>query len=208
LYKRIAIVGIPCSGTKLLNHMLHTALPDWDYSPKERRWSYQWMQERIINKRPGDLFQYHTIKLHSQVALIITVRDPVYVLTSKHRTSNYWVSASKIGDNQPAPIKWYRIILQALEEGACVVKYENLVKNPDEIQELIGDRFGFKWKDKFSNFINVPLPSQYCDLNIVRPLRARKIVVSDLFYLADELRKCPELIEVRKKLGYEGISMS
>jgi hypothetical protein len=204
---RIAICGVPKSGTKLLNHMIHTALPSWDYSPDERNCMDYLNKKKIITKKPLDLFRFNKFNSRKDTIAIITCRDPLLVLTSKHRTSDYWVYADRFGKGQPAPFKWYDQIIKWRDKGAFVVYYENLVDNPDLIQKQMELRFNIKFVKNFSEYINVPIGPSYEYLNVVRPLQMRQLKVEDLPHLGTQLNKSPKLIQQRKELGYENISL-
>jgi hypothetical protein len=205
MVEQIVICGVPKSGTKLLNHMFHAALPGWDYTPQER--SALRGSKKTITKMPADLFRIDKIKSKNQL-IIITCRDPLMVLTSKHRGEDYWVYANFIGKNQPAPIEWYREIIKRQQQGYFIVKYENLVKWPDMIQQEISELFDLEFENRFSEFRKFPIGTDWEYLDIIRPLKERQLSVQDLPHLGRELTICPELLKVRKQLGYEDISLS
>jgi hypothetical protein len=207
MVKRIVICGIPKSGTKLMNHMIHTALPDWDYDPEERNYVKYKTAEHYIIKKPFILLRFQRVWNDPEAAGIIMVRDPLLVLTSKHRTDDYWVFGDRIGPKQPAPIRWYQEILKWREKGACVIHYEDVVADPNQVQKHIGQEFGIQWKASFSRYIETPMPEGFEYLNVRRPLVSRQLRVQDLPHLGTELQKSPELIQIRRKLGYERISM-
>jgi len=204
--KRFAICGVPKSGTKLMNHMLHVGLPTWDYTPQERSifgFSYR---DNVITKKPKDVFSLTQIKAIENTFVIVMYRDPLMVLTSKHRSSDYWITADKIGNKQPAPIKWYRKILEAktqMSGNMLIVSYEELTDNPDRIQRELTGLTGIKFHRDFSQFVNFPLDERWQYLNIIKPLERRSLKIQDLAHLGAQLKKCPELLEIRKKLGYE-----
>lgn len=203
---QITICGIPCSGTKLLNHMVHAALHDWDYTPQERSFrTAKGNAPGLITKLPSDLFSFGEIANNDSIAGLITCRDPLLVLTSKHRSDDYWVSAAEIGNGQPAPIRWYKEIVDWQHSGACIIKYEDLVTEPDLVQLDIGATFDIEWKDRFSDYIHFPMPTKFAHLNVVRPLKPRQLTVEDLPHLGQQLAQCPELIEIREELGYESL---
>jgi len=205
---RIVICGVPKSGTKLLNHMIHTALPDWDYTPKERKYNWNLSQKNVITKMPSDLFKYKKIVNNDRFGVIVTYRDPLYVLTSKHRTDDYWVYADKIGNNQPAPIKWYKKIIGLKQRGAFCIAYETLTHDPHFVQNEIGNEFDIEWKDNFKNYSNVPLPKGFSHLkSILRPIKTRNLKIDDLLHIGKEINKAPELLNIRKKLGYGNINL-
>ncbi len=207
MVKRISICGVPKSGTKLLNHMIHTALPDWDYTPEERNFSKYMKEEKIITKKPLDLFRFQKAWEDADTMAIITCRDPLMVLTSKHKGTDYWVHGDRIGKGQPAPYKWYREIIKWQERGAFIVFYEELTKQPDLVQKQIEIYFNFRFKHPFSNYINMPIGKDYEYLNVVRPLETRKLRIEDLPHLGKELSKHPVILQQRKNLGYGNISV-
>ncbi len=208
MVKRICICGVPKSGTKLLNHMIHTALPDWDYTPEERNCLSNLNKDFVITKKPLDLFRFRNISNREDTAAIITCRDPFLVMTSKHRTKNYWVFGDRIGKGQPSPVAWYSLILKWKNNGAFIVFYEDLINNPELVQEQMGKRFNIEWKKSFLDYINNPMPKGYEDFNFInRPLSGRKLRADDLPHLGKELDKDRRLIEIRRQLGYESISV-
>jgi len=210
MIERITICGIPCSGTKLLNHMFASCLPGWDYNPIERGWSWQLDRKKVITKFPRNLFQLDNIKRHPQIAPIITVRDPWFVLTSKQRTPTYWSSAERIGNNQAAPLKWLKEIIRRRDQGMFIVHYEELIKTPCEIQQRAQAWWDLPFEGCFSEFTRLPLPKGTEHLNVVRPLSTARLTLTpeDKTYLREQVKVCPALEQVRKELGYASISLS
>ena len=207
---RIAICGIPCSGTKLMNHMLASVLPTWDYDPIERPWHWEGKQKFVITKQPKDVFKQDIIRKYHNIAPVIMVRDPWFVLTSKHRTPKYWNSAEKIGFKQFAPIKWYEEIIKQRDKGAFIVKYEELVTNPCEIQGRMLEQWDLPFEGDLTDFAHTPLPPGLEYLGVVRPLSTSRLalVPEDKVYLKKQVKICPDLYKVRKELGYANISLS
>ena len=210
MINRIAICGIPASGTKLLNHMVACALPSWDYNPRERGWAWNWYKERIITKMPRDVFEYSLMKKYEMVLPIITVRDPYFVLTTKHRTDRYWMTFQHIGKTQAAPIYWYREVLKWMKRGELVVRYEDLIKDPDKEQVKIFEKLGMVPDKTFSEFESHPMPEGYESLQIIRPLSSARTTlgVEDWEWLDIQLRGCPELNDIREELGYASFGLS
>jgi hypothetical protein len=130
-------------------------------------------------------------------------------MTSKHRGDNYWISAERIGRNQPAPIEWYRKILKVKRKGGFIVSYEELTEHPDAVQQRIEKATGLEFEDRFSNFQQQTLDERWSYLNIIRPISRRKLKDVDIPYLGKQIKICPEILRIRKQLGYdEDINLS
>lgn len=210
MVKRIVIAGIPKSGTAILHHMIHAALPSWEYTPKERSYKERFNVEYVITKKPWDIFRLGDAIEDEETAVIITCRDPFLVLTSPHRKTHnhdgqsHWTTAKKFGKKGKCPpLDYYKKLLYYINEGQFIIYYEDWVDKPlKELQDKIGKYFGIEWEGEFEDYMDYPLPENFKFLNIVRPIEPRQLKVDDLVHLGKQLEEEPQFIKIRKKLGY------
>lgn len=103
-----------------------------------------------LSKDPKDLLRLKPSLLKDQnLYVICMIRDPRDIVVSKHgKDSNkYWVGLNKWKRN----IKIFNDL--AGHDRFIPIRYEDLVRNPDKIQEIIIDRMPFlEVEDHFSNF--------------------------------------------------------
>ncbi len=215
LKKHILICGFPRSGTTLLQMMLENGIPKSRYFGREfsgwRAATYAWRNHDIvISKMPHDLFRLDSLRCFyamrpAKLKIILTLRDPRDVLTSQRKTGGpegYVVS----------PERWrsyYVALLKQIDQpDATLIRYEDLVSQPDSVQERIESFTGEKMAISFCQFHTVDRPDfQTNTLNGLRPVEASLVgrwsVPEHHTYLQKVLGELPELPEALIKLGYE-----
>ena len=117
--------------------------------------------DRFCSKNPIELeFAARMLKRDPELWVICMVRDPRDVVVSQHRKKPglYWNNLRK----------WNAEFLkyQQVEESDrfIVIRYEDLVGNPDDIQEMIRERIPFlEQTERFSNFHCIAKPGKKVD---------------------------------------------
>ena len=201
---KICITGFPKSGTKLFQHMLSHALPDYYSHPQEIAALRCFKKEPFITKMPSDIFKLDMIVEQGFIGFIC-IRDPFKILTSKHRGDDYFCAWDKIGRRQPGVVEYAKAIQKHVYNSKCFpVNYEELVERPAYIQSLIANKFGFSFENDFADFQDKPIEPGYEYLNIMRPLDTARTEYTeeDKARIEGQLLECPELYEIREGLGY------
>ncbi len=126
--------------------------------------------ESLLTKHPGDLrLVKRALKFHSDLFVIIILRDPRDCVVSIHGSSpdRYWANMLGLRNNVPH-------YLELLGHPRLhVVQYEELVANPNNVQRDIEAAFPFlDRRAQFSEFHNIAQPGAAATLALreVRPV--------------------------------------
>jgi len=208
LPKRIVICGAPRSGTTLMNELMRCFHDTYVMYREERalRFPYLGVREKyVVTKHPLD-FNYldEVIKKFDRPFIIFMLRDPRDVVISKHYKSkdhylvNYplWEKASRAFEN--------------LEyDNKILVRYEDLTKNPESVQQLIIARLQLELKSDFRDFFKRvdPRHQDIKSLGGVRPIdssNSRKYLKKEHFErIREQISKYPEMSDRLIEYGYE-----
>jgi len=153
------VTGCARSGTSLLQRCLSTIQSPVFY------WSentlYQIYNQKLIDgknlilKRTGICHQFFD-RVPSFVKILHIVRHPMDVLTSRVRKKDGYYVSFKRWKNEKKAFEAFRQVHPA--ENLLVIRYEDLVSNPDGVQKLISEKF----------FVNFDLLfSDYCERNFL-----------------------------------------
>ena len=172
----VVMCGFPRSGTTLCQLMVQTCVENLRCYRKERRALQiaRHVTKRdpfLFTKRPKDIFEIEEIRqfyqpLKPDVKFILFTRDPRDVLTSVHRATpdRYFVT----------PELWKAIYEHWLwaEQfpDTMTVRYEDLVSQTDEIEQMLADRIGWQVTRPFRKFV-AHTPSNF-DQTALNGLRA------------------------------------
>lgn len=158
--KRIHIVGMsPRTGTTLMMELMASCFEFEAYADHEMSILYAPITpvKTFCSKHPGEL----TIMQHindPNVWVICMIRDPRDVIVSKHRKAPdyYWTDLKNY--------KTYRAAFEELcrkNSRVIPVMYEDLVKNPDKVQDDLEKQIPFlKRVFNFSEFDKVASPTE------------------------------------------------
>ncbi len=159
--KRIHVVGCgPRSGTTLIAEImiacfeidLHTEHETSIFSPPSRR------ADIFLTKRPRDILVAGPIlRTMPSLHVIYMIRDPRDMVVSRHRKDpeRYWSS-----------LRYWKKYIDYGERlrdhpRFITLRYEDLVREPDVIQELLMERMPFLEKrTEFSQYHNIARPSE------------------------------------------------
>lgn len=158
--KRIHIVGCgPRSGTTLMYEMMIACFEINHYTKHESR-IYRWPSQKadiFLTKTPRDVMLAEaSLKVMKNLFVIYMIRDPRDMIVSQHKKDpgTYWAGLKYW--------KTYTLEGEKLKNHPRVItiKYEDLVQQPDHIQQEISSRFSFlKQKTTFSNYHQNANPS-------------------------------------------------
>jgi hypothetical protein len=214
LQTHVVICGFPRSGSTLLLLMAEACVADARIFGKQvdaLAAAKQSLRNHpiMITKTPHDLFFADEIRNYyadrkAKARFIITVRDPRAVLTSINR--------GRDNDYGLAPERWssyYEHVQHVTaSEDAVVVKYEDLVRRPDEVQGRLTQFIGWNCTCPFDQFhTRVPANFDVRFLNGLRPLDPNTIQSwrheRNRARLQQVLRELPELPDRLIEMGYE-----
>lgn len=176
--KRIHIVGCgPRSGTTLLTELMSTCF-EIDLFTEHEDSIYTLPPRKCdiyLTKSPSDILRVGPIlERMANLYVIYLVRDPRDMIVSRHNRdpSRYWSGLRFWRTNTPYG--------RALEPHPrfVTVRYEDLVNTPNQVQDLLTERFPFlKKKADFSRYHELAKPSKRSleALREVRPISSSSI---------------------------------
>ena len=172
MYKQIHIVGCsPRSGTTLLHEAIITCFEIDAHYEHEKRFNHTraLRGQTLVSKRPKDTqFMPSVLKLVPQFWVIYLLRDPRDVVVSKHARSTKYYSNIRLWREQ------HEYATQMIEHPRFhLVKYEDLVKDPNRVQQEIMKKI--PWLIKQHDFSNYHLHATVSDssasaMHGVRPI--------------------------------------
>ncbi|MFK7819064.1 MAG: sulfotransferase [Planctomycetaceae bacterium] len=215
LQTHLVMCGFPRSGSTLLQLMIEACVADVRTYGRERRGMeaakcYRRTHPIMMTKRPSDIFTLHDLRSfyenhQANVKFVLQVRDPRAILTSFHhaKPDEYYVPA----DRWAGIYSYWKWAIQA--DDVTVVRYEDLVANPERIQQQLSEFLGWNVVHPFADFHSVvPAGFDTRALNGVRKLDPANInrwqepkYREKLVRLLDS--ELPDLPEYLVELGYE-----
>ncbi|MCP3915442.1 MAG: sulfotransferase domain-containing protein [bacterium] len=168
---QIVICGFPRSGTSLLYNMLAATLPSFAHDDFEHSclgYVREWRD--TLSKRPLDVFKIEDLvrrnRLGKRLVVIVTIRDPRDVLTSRHPRvpDDYFIgwSACYRVDGPQGPELAHPGIgaiakqIEALGNTPGIdllrVRYEDLVADPGQVQARLERDAGLRFVGSFADF--------------------------------------------------------
>lgn len=220
----VIVAGYPRAGTTLLYNMLRYSVDKFEFFDREMKAEQareKSARKDLVSKRPTDVADAPWLtRQHSDVELILCVRDPRSVLTSvhAHAPDQYkisWDSAVKtnckkgVVGEAPGFIERHDYVLDAMKISRpypTIVYYENLVRNPEGEQERLSRIFDFQYSRSFLEFHQGNIPERLrLQLNGVRPPDPTNIIKwqDHPRRIYEQFTQCPRLFEILKYWGYE-----
>lgn len=220
LESHVVICGFPRSGSTLLLLIIECCVKGartfGSGRPAETVAQYAWRNHRLmISKRPRDIFCLSQLRDYyrkkgdrTSVKTIITIRDPRSVLTSVHSKSpeNYYVSVDRW-------LETYNAYLEEKSRGDVrVVRFENLIQNPDVVQAELSDLVNWELSKPFSEYYSAINETRLQErltrnLNGIRPLDSATITKwkspSHAERMKQILDEIPDLPAYLIEMGYE-----
>lgn len=205
--KRLHVVGCHRSGTTLMTELLGNCFAvDGRAAHEQSLWvPIPASHEIFLTKKPPDTVRIQRVfLLDPDLYVVAMIRDPRGVITSRHDTkpgvyfSSFW--------------RWERYMqaIAALQNHPryLAVRYEDLVADPDAVQDRIAARFPFlRMSGRFSRF---PEGAEVharasVSLNGVRAVDRGSLERwrEELPRVKGELARHPELTDWLIRLGYE-----
>ena len=205
--KRVHIVGCPRSGTTLLMELASTCFHAGGFCEHELS-IFEPVAEVegvYFTKQPKDIKQLrHIFYADPALHIIYLGRDPRAVITSKHRESpdqyfcNYrvWRECEDSAERYEAHPRFLRL------------RYEDLVSDPDAVQQQIQQRFTFLHQlHRFSEFQQFARPSAASQraMNGLRAVNRESLQKwhAHLPRIAQQLAAHPQMQQDLVRLGYE-----
>lgn len=151
--KRIHVVGCRRSGTTLMAELLGSCFSiDGRVDHEQSLWETSPRMDKsiLLTKKPPDtLYMNRALRLDPELYAVAMVRDPRSVITSRHyaRPDDYFCSFWRWE-------MYMRVIMKAADHPRyLVIRYEDLVRDPDTVQSQISEHFPFLEQTcKFSQF--------------------------------------------------------
>ncbi|MFW6145864.1 MAG: sulfotransferase domain-containing protein [Planctomycetota bacterium] len=237
--KHITICGFPRSGTSMFSNMLGATLLGFRFDRRERRCTDA-LGERgnRVSKRPLDILETRTFATNNvhrkDIMVLILLRDPRDVITSVHENvpneyfigyeagcrvwgtyPNYQYAMDHVGLGEI-----YRAVQATRESKAVssvVLRYEDLVADPDAVQSRLAETFGLSFRGRSSEFHEHP------DQHVFKPPNTRPLDPSLVKWdkqvsmqwvcrwtapvhrrrILDQVSRYPGLLSMIRELGYE-----
>ena len=235
---QLVVCGFPRSGTSLLYNMLSSSLPGYRFEPFEQYFMYR--IHRLGNyatKAPLDVFHVPWIDglniNQKRLVVLVLLRDIRDVLTSRHpllpdqyfigHDHSWWPQGKGLRDwrfDAPGALAIYEAI-QSIRgrPDTTLIRYEDLVKDPDAVQASITAKYGLLFDSPFSEYHQRPEKHAYkyegrytpVDPELVkeglksssdRVARWRKRP-ADVQRILDQFSECDLLFAVLEDSGYE-----
>jgi hypothetical protein len=227
--RHVFIAGQGRAGTTLFYNMLRSTVQGFELPPHEHTaLLYMDRPGSFLTKRPFDIFEVPRILQQAEgkkrCDLIISMRDPRDVLISFHKSipNEYFVGAENCwlvpagqtpSFTAPGILPTHRAILTIINsgifpKGVMVVKYEDLVADPESVKDLLAKHLDMEFSGNFSDFHKTDIPERLTGpLNGVRPVEVRKEPKwkkpEHRGRIIDQFTKYPNLHQVLFDFGYE-----
>jgi hypothetical protein len=176
--------------------MLRSTVEGYRFFDQERRANSA--SGHAITKRPLDIFEHYPDR-----EAIILIRDPRAVLTSRHWSApdEYFVGGRHCITGHQGLISMWRAIR---EKDGLLLRYEDIVSHPGDVQELVGVRFGLTFRGRFEDFYRAEIPDPLQrPLNGIRPLDGGHDWREHWPRIREQFDRYPELFDVLIEAGYE-----
>ena len=180
------------------------------------------------SKRPFDIFYVNEIMKvaprFKKVDLILTLRDPRDILTSVHKRvpDDYFCAADhcygvpkdgKPVRNMPGLLPIHYAMVDVMQsghfpQGVFILKYEDLVADPDAVQAMLAEAFDLSFRGSFQEFYTREVKDENAAaMNGLRPLDPSRLQKwrrpEHRDRIIDQFTRFPELFDVVTGLGYE-----
>lgn len=214
----ITICGYPRAGTSLIQHMLQVSLgPNFVSTMGDEISALDavGIDERSrVTKRPLDIFRIGNIRrknkngFNKQLIFLLMVRDPRFVLTSRHEKVNgkYLIRYDMGGVESAGLVATHKSVIHHKNDGDClVVKYEYMINSLQAVEDKLKG-FGVPIIWPMADYVKV---EQYHPGEQQKPLHrplstARKgLTPGDQVYLNRQIAECPYINQMIEDFGYD-----
>lgn len=211
MFNVILVTGCARSGNSLAAFLVATGFEGMVKSPGEKTpMSFKEDGKIVVGKRPKDVTKLtQLLNEHNDLGVVCMMRDPRAVLVSSHPlfpkkkryvTPDRWVEAAESIKNAVA--KYGDRIL--------VVKFEDLVVDPNMVQNKIGNFFSLKTTIPFSecHLHMSGTDREFRTMGGNRPIDSRrkktwKTSSEDIKYVLSQVKQTPNLRSLMKDFGYD-----
>ena len=234
----VVICGFPRSGTSLLYNMFTATICNYKATDFEKyAIHYLHKMGNYITKAPMDVLHVkHFDALNrnrKKLAVLLVVRDIRDILTSRHpihpeeyfigHDHSWWPQDEKFqlwGYDAPGLLDVHEAMLEALRRpDVMLVRYEDLVQQPDNVQENIRCKYSLEFKGKFHEYHQKREKHAYRyegqfaakeqglvmegeKVSIARIARWKKDA-RQVERVRQQFEECPKLFEILEFYGYE-----
>ncbi len=227
--RHVIITGPSRSGKTVLYNLLRATISQNCLFPKQETAALntiQYFSRLVVSERSLDLMDYHNIlqklgKIRS-IKFIILIRDPQELLCQKKDffANQYWhgydyqlhtPGRKYVSFSDPGIITFFRKIeelCQANKENIMLVRFEELINNPQKIQQQISSFCSISFNLGFDMVRADDMPNDYQTNEIKNFKSLKDIQVSSLTNDAHinrvllQLQLCPELEKTITAFGY------
>jgi hypothetical protein len=224
--KHVFICGYPRSGSTMFYNMLRTTVTNFAFLEREMTARAVIARpEDYVTKRPLDIFDVDNILaanvLRKAIFCIILIRDIRSVMTSRHQRvpddyfigfdHQYFAPEDTATFTNPGIVQTHIAIARAWQRHdltKIIVRYEDILRDSDTIQEQLGAAIGFQYRGALRDFYkhDTPPALEYQlnirrapDLDAIEAWRAPQ----HRQRISDQFTRCPQLFELLKVYGYE-----
>ena len=220
----IQIISYPRSGSILMLSLMYGSVSNFKVHATEASAStYAKVDYNTMGKRPTDIREMAGIEAQykragKELSWLFVQRDIRSVMTSFHHNIPkdyfigwdyvYRVAGMNDGYKEKTGIKYMKGIMdtaKAMQSNICVVKYEDLLKSPDYVQDKIKTELAVDFTTRFSNIDENLIPDNLKQGGItvkLDPSRREKWMQHKL-RIIEEFNKFPEMFDVLIEEGYE-----
>ena len=227
--RHLIIAGQGRAGSTLFYNMLRYSLKGFHMPRSEARAvTLLGTPGNVCTKRPFDIFEMPDILRaaagRKRVDLIVTLRDPRDILTSRHSRvpDDYFYGADlcyfipptgKPELRAPGFLPVHKAILEVagsglFPQGIFFLKYEDLVDYPDDVQRLLAEQMDLKFEGSFQDFhrqdISSDLESAMNGVRVLDVSRKEKWKAPEhRERIIEQFTRFPVLHDILISLGYE-----
>jgi len=226
--RHIIVTGYSRSGTTMFYNMLRTSVKNYQFLDHEYPAALVLGidNENRVTKRPLDIFSLEDILKNNvygkELVLFICLRDIRSVMTSCHKSvpDDYFIgydhqyfiaSDGQISYSNPGIIEIHNAISSAFSNASfkkIIIKYEEVLKNPQRIQDILHKELGLEYLDDFKNFYTKNIPEKLSRaLNEIRPVDKTRIESwknpKHVQRIKSQFSRCTALFEILIQYGYE-----
>jgi hypothetical protein len=208
-------------------NMLRTTVTNFEFLDRERpaRTVIGASPADYVTKRPLDIFDVDNILaanvFRKRIFCIILIRDIRSIVTSFHKSvpdsyfigfdRQYFVNEGKVSYTNPGILQVHAAVAKTWQRrdlAKIIVRYEDLLRDTENIQAQLGRAIGFEYKGAFVDFHTHPTPVgleralnvlRAPDLDNIDAWRASRHRAR----IKDQFTRCPQLFDLLKHYGYE-----
>lgn len=225
--RHVVVCGYSRAGTTMFYNMLRTTVTNFRFLDRERpaRVVIGTSPDDYVTKRPLDIFDVDSIlaanTFSKRVTCIILIRDLRSVVTSFHQSvpddyfigfdQQYFIGDGKASYTNPGVLQIHAAIIRTWgrrDIGKVILRYEDILKDMDNVQAQLGRAIGFTYQGAFGDFhrhetpagleraLNVRRPPDTGNIDSWRSPRHRQRI-------RDQFLRCPRLFDLLRHYGYE-----